>query len=154
MPNFADILTKAAETTERPPLAPKGTYQFVVTALPKKVDRKSANGNFEVLDFPMRGVAPTDDVDMDELKAYGEPKNIVVRKSFLFNTDDEAAFAQTEFNMKEFLTKHLGLDESLSYKELMNAAVNKKCLGILDYRPDASNPEVLYHDLKKTAPIE
>lgn len=153
MPNFADILTKAAETTERPPLAPKGTYVFQVTGLPKKTDRRTPNGSFEVIDIPMRGVRPTDDVDSDDLKAYGEPKNIVVRKSFLFNTEDEAAFAQTEFNLREFFITHLGLDPSLSYKELMNQCVHKECLGVLDYRPNAENPEILYHELKRTAPI-
>lgn len=151
MPNFSDILSRAAETIERPPLAPKGTYVFVVTGQPKKQERKE----FEVLDFPLRGVAPSDDVDSDDFKEYGgKADNIVVRKSFLFNTTDQAAFDQTLFNMKNFLVEHLGLDPSLSIKELINASVNKKCLGVLDYRADNTNPEIMYHNLGKTAPLE
>lgn len=152
--SFADTLQKTAETIERPPLAPKGTYVFVVTGQAKKTDRNSPNGSFEVIDIPLKGVRPTEDVDADDLKAYGSPNSILVRKSFLFNTQDEAAFRQTEFNLKEWLTTHLGQDPSLSIKELMNGMVNKQCLGVLDYRPDASNPEIMYHDLKKTAPID
>lgn len=154
MPSFADILTKAAETVERPPLAPKGTYTFAIISLPKKRDLNTPNFKGEVIDIPMRGVSPTDDVDLKELKEYGDPKNIVVRKSFLFNSEDPAAFAQTEFQFVEFLTIHLGQDPKLSIKELMNTCVNKKCLGILDYRPNAENPEQMFHDLKKTAPLE
>jgi hypothetical protein len=152
MPNFADILTKTADTIERPPLGPKGTYVFVVTGQAKKQDRKE----YEVLDFPLKAVSAADDgtVDPDDLKAYGNPNGIIVRKSFLFNTTDENAFRQTEFQLKEWLTKHLGQDEGLTMKELMSGAVNKKCLGVLDYRPNAENPEIQYHDLKKTAPLE
>lgn len=150
MPNFGDILTKSAEKIERPPLPPKGTYVLVVNKAPTKTDRK----NFEVLDFQMKAVRPTEDVDLDELKAYGSPNNILVRKSFLFNTEDEAAFKQTEFNLRNFLVEHLGLDASLTIKELMGMSVNKQCLGVIDYRPNEDNPEIVYTDLKRTAPLE
>ncbi len=150
MRRVSEILSKPAVSIERPPLPPKGTYVLAVQGQPKKTDRKE----YEVLDFTMKGVRPTDDVDTDELKAYGAPSNIIVRKSFLFNTQDEAAFRQTEFNLKEWLTRHLGQDETLTLKELINGAANKQCLGVIDYRPNAENPEIMYPDLKKTAPIE
>lgn len=153
--SFADTLQKTAEDIERPPLAPKGTYVFAVTGLAKKTDRNNANGSWEVIDIPLKGIrAGGEDVDAVELSAYGSPNSIVVRKSFLFNTQDEAAFRQTEFALKEFLTVHLGQDPKLSMKELMNGIVNKQCLGVLDYRPNADNPEIMYHDLKKTAPLD
>lgn len=150
MPNFSDILTRSAETIERPPLAPKGTYHMVVSGQAKKTERKE----FEVIDFPMKAVRPTEEVDADDFKAWGgKPDSITVRKSFLFNTTDQIAFDQTLFAMKSWLTDHLSLDPTLSIKELMNAAVNKQCLGVLDYRPDSSNPEILYYNLSKTAPF-
>lgn len=152
MPSFSEILTKTAESIERPPLPPKGTYFLVVTGQAKKTDRKE----YEVIDFPLKAVRPTEDVDAEGLAAYapsGKLDSIQVRKSFLFNTTDEAQFKQTEFNMREFLVTHLGLDPSLTMKELMNMAVNKQCLGVIDYRPDGNNPEIMYTDLKKTAPI-
>jgi hypothetical protein len=150
MPSFSDVLSKAAETIERPPLPPKGTYVFVVNGQPKTQERKE----YEIPEFQLKGVRPTEDVDTDELKAYGSPANIIVRKSFLFNTTDEAAFKRAEFNLREFLVKHLGMDGSLTIKELMTMANGKQCLGTIDYRPDQNDPEVMYADLRKTAPIE
>jgi hypothetical protein len=150
MPNFGDILTKTAESIERPPLPPKGTYVLVVTKAPDKQDR----GEYEAVDFPMKAVRPTEDVDADELKAFGSPNNILVRKSFLFNTKDEAAFKNTEFNLRNFLVEHLGLPADLTLKELMTMSVGKQCLGVIDYRPNKENPEIIYTDLKRTAPLE
>lgn len=150
MPSFSDVLSKAAESIERPPLPPKGTYVFVVQGQPKTNERKE----YEVVDFQLKGVRPGEDVDADDLKAYGSPANIIVRKSFLFNTTDEAAFKRAEFNLREFLVTHLGMDAGLTIKELMTMANGKQCLGTIDYRPDQENPEVLYVDLKRTAPIE
>ncbi len=46
---------------------------------------------------------------MDELKKYGDVKSIRVRRSFLFNTKDDNEFDQTLFQMKEWLTKTLGV---------------------------------------------
>lgn len=154
MPSFNEVLTKAAETIERPPMPPKGTYVLAVAGQPKP-PRESKQ--WEVLDIQMRGVRPdmnAGDVDLDELKAYGDPKNIIVRKSFLFDTTDNAAFANTEFQLREFLVKHLGLDGSLTIKELLAMSVNKQCIGVIDFRPDAEDPERVYVDLKRTAPLE
>lgn len=154
MPNFNEVLAKSAESIERPPLPPKGTYVLAVAGQPKP-PRESKQ--WEVLDIQMRGVRPdaaAGDVDMDAYKAYGDAKNILVRKSFMFDTTDEASFANTQFQLKEFLTKHLGLDGSLSIKELLALAVGKQCLGVIDFRPDDNDPERVYVDLKRTAPIE
>lgn len=153
MPSFSDILTKTAESVERPPLPPKGTYVLVITGQPKKTDRKE----YEILEFSLKGVRPdanAADVDMEELQKYGAASNIICRKSFLFNTTDEAQFKQTEYNLRQFFESHLKLDPTLTMKELMNAAVGKQCLGYIDYRPDQENPEVMYVDLKRTAPLE
>lgn len=153
MPKFAEILTKSAESIERPPLPPKGTYEFAITGLPKTRDIESSKFKGEVCDFPVRGVAPREDVDAGELKAYGAAKNIVTRHSFMFNGEDENEFQRSEFALKEFLTTHLGQDPKLSMKELLNGAVNKHFLAVVDYRPDTNNPEVLFINLTKTAPV-
>lgn len=151
MPSFSDVLTKTAESIERPPLAPKGTYVLVVTGAPKKRDSKQ----WEIVDFPMQGIRPTEDVDLDEFKAFGgNAKNVLCRKSFLFDTSDENAFARTQADMRDFLTLHLGLDPKLTIKELISMAPNKQCLGVIDWRPNEDNPEIVYIDLKKTAPVE
>ncbi len=152
--DFDAIMNKVADTVERPPLAPLGDYVFKVDKLPDPPrDLKSEKGEWKVVEFPMSGVRATDEVDADMLKAYGEPKNIRVRKSFLFDVNDAAAAAQTEYNMKEFLTKHLGLDGSMTLKEQVNASVGQQCIGALRYRADANDKSVQYHDLGRTAPL-
>jgi len=154
VPNLDYIMDRAAESVERPPLAPLGDYVFQVTALPETRELTSPKGSWDVLEFPLQGVRPTDDVDPDLFKAYGEARNIRVRKSFLFTKDqsDKAAIEQTTFNLKTFLVDHLGGDPSLTIKELINSAVNKQCIGTLRYRA-GDDPTVQYHDLGKTAPL-
>lgn len=150
MPKFSDILTKSSESIERPPLPPKGTYEFVITGIPKTREMKG----FESVDFPVQAVSATEDVDEDELGAWGDLKKnkVTARVSFMFNTEDENEFANSEFRFTEFLTVHLGQDPA-SLKELMNGAVNKRFLGTLDYRPDRDDPERMYTQIRKTAPI-
>jgi hypothetical protein len=153
MPKFAEILTKSAESIERPPLPPKGTYEFVITAQAKTRDIESDKFHGEAVEFPVRGVNAMEDVDSAELKAYGAPKNIVTRHSFMFNGTDENEFQRSEFALKEFLVTHLGQDPKLSMKELMNGAVNKHFLAYVDYRPDGRNPDNLFVNISKTAPM-
>lgn len=150
MPKFSDILTKGSETIERPPLPPKGTYEWIVTGIPKTREA----GAFETVDIPVQAVAASEDVDANELAAWGDLKKnkIVSRVSFLFNTEDENEFANTEFRFTEFLTQHLSQDDA-SIKELMSSAPNKRFLGELDYRPDKNDPERLYVNIRKTAPV-
>jgi hypothetical protein len=152
MGRFSDILSKRAEDIKAPPLPPRGTYVFVVNGLPKLVERKG----FDVIDIPLKGVRPTDDVDMDAFREYGgSATGIIVRKSFLFNTDptEEIAFQRTENDYKDFLQHHLGIPPG-TLKEMAGQVLNKQCLGVLDYRPDKEDPERIYTDLKKTAPLD
>lgn len=151
MPRFADVLDKTIESIERPPLGPKGMYVFRCRGTPKKNDRKE----YEVLDINAVAVRPADDsVPLDALQAYGDPQNILVKRSFFFATDDDAKFAAAEFQLRQFLEKTLGIDPSLSLKEALAAVPGREFIGELDYRPDDSNPDVLYHELKKSAPLE
>jgi len=155
--NFDEIASRVADTVERPPLAPIGTYVFVVTKLPTRRDVQDRNGGpgWEAIEYPLIAVRPTDDVDPDLFAAYGEAKNIRVTKNFMFTKDenDKAGFEQTMFNMKEFLVKHLGGDGSKTILELMNDSVNKQCLGVLGYRADTNDKSIQYHSLGRTAPL-
>lgn len=153
MPNLDYIMDQVADSVERPPLAPLGDYVFVITKLPDQRELTSDKGSWDIVEFPLQAVRPTDDVDPDLFKAYGEAKNIRVRKTFMFPKDDEAGQAQTAFNLKTFLVDHLGLTGSGSIKELVNQSVNKQCIGTLKYRADTNDKSVQYHELGKTAPV-
>ncbi len=158
MPDFNEIMGKTVEETQRPPLPPIGTYEMFVNKIPESRDIVSPKGSWNAIEFTFTATRALDDVDQDELREYGAPKQIMgLRRSFMFpkgNTpEDKTAFAQTEANLKDFLTKHLGIDPKLSYKEAFTVAVNKKCLGSVAHRQDPNNPENFYPDLKRTAPI-
>lgn len=153
MNNFDEILDKTLENVERPPLAPLGEYVFMVTKVPEIRDLESPKGSWKVVEFQCVGVRPTESVDPDLFRAYGEAKNIRVRNSFMFDKNDDAAAATTEFRLKTFLQDHLGIDSALSMKEAMNASVNKQFIGTLNYRADANDANVQYHNLAKSAPL-
>jgi hypothetical protein len=155
MVNFADALNTKASSIERPPLIPVGTYVAVVSKVPSI--ETIGDGKWDVLDFQMRLQAPQDDVDMDDLAAYGglNPSS-VLRQRFMFAKEDEAAFKRTLFNLKRFLQEHLKIDsdENTPLKELIDMSVNHQCLAYVKWRADKNDPELFYNEIAKTAPIE
>ena len=154
MPNFDEIANQVMDTVERPPLAPLGDYVFQVTKLPEPVrEITSDKGSWDALEFNLRGVRPTEDVDAELFAAFGDAKSIFVRKSFLFTKDeaDKAGYGNTLANLKDFLSIHLGIDSSLSIKEAINASVNKQCIGTLKYRTLPDGTQI--HDIGRTAPL-
>lgn len=153
--HFSEILDKSSEDVKRPPNAPVGTYIFQVAKVPEIGEIKSPKGEWDTITFQLQAIGVTEDVDQGELAAYGDVKNIRLRKQFMFTRDpgDSAGFQRTEFQLKEFLETHLGLGSG-NMKELMNAAVGKKCLGAVAPRQDPNDPNIWYDDLKRTAPLE
>lgn len=161
--NFDDIGSMTMENVTRPPLAPLGTYVFAVTKIPAWSDVDSEKGHWRSLTFMCRGVRPTEDVDMDAFQAFGDAKNILVNKSFMFtkDQDDKAGFDQTMFNLKQFLGD-AGLDlplvdpdgNGIPLNLLLNNSVNKQFLGVLKYRENKNNADEKFHDLGKTAPLQ
>jgi len=152
MGRFSQIAEKKMDEIEKPPLAPVGLYTVEVINDAEPVERPSASGNFEIVDFMLRGVEAVD-VDPEELEAFGPVKNMVASKSFIFNEDDETANARTEYNMKLFLTQHLGLSEDLSIAEAISEAKGAQCVAQISHRPD-KNSDDIYLNVKKTMAMD
>lgn len=152
MPNFGEILNKKATEVEKPPIPPQGTYRFTVTKVPEATE--SSSGEWDILNFQCQAVEPMDNVDMDDYN--GEVSGIRLRKSFLFNKNDEVEFQRTEYNLRTFLVNHLGLDEDLSLSELLNESKGAEFLGDVTWRED--NREGMegefQADIGRTAPVE
>lgn len=151
--NFMNVLDTKVGDVERPPLMPVGTYQWVV----KKIAMDSiANGEWDVVDFQLQCVGPTEDVDADEVSTYGEVKGRPMRHRFMFSTTDEANFKRSLFNLRRFIEEHLRVDgaAAMDLKEALANTVNHMCLGTIQWRPDKNNPEVQYDEIGRTAPIE
>lgn len=151
--NFRDIAKKKLEEVERPPLPPVGTYLWLVTKLP--VIETSADEKWDYVIFPVKIVAPTEDVDSDAINAYGDITKYQTTHRFIFDKNDPAKFAQTEFNLRRFLEEHLKCaDPSMSMTEAMNAAVNNQFLAPIVWRADKNDAELMHANIGRTAPTE
>lgn len=155
MVNFADALKTKAGAIERPPLLPIGTYSAIVSKVPTM--ETIGDGKWDTLDFMLRLQTAHDDVDQDSLKEYGGlGAQSVLRQRFMFNKEDEAAFNRTLFNLKRFLLDHLKIEgtDDTQLNELINNSVNHSCNVFVQWRPDKNDAEVIYAEIKKTAPLE
>lgn len=157
MPSFADALDRSMETIKRPPPAPLGNYVARVAQMPGET-RKTAGKDgqtYEILSFPMELIEPMDDVDTDDLEAFGKVAGTRVRNDFMFNTTpgEEGKFEGTLNRLKSFLG-HLGLDADRgTLKEAIAESVNAQCLVQISHRQDPNDAEVFYHEIARTAPL-
>lgn len=148
--NFAEALATKIGSIERPKLPPIGAYDFQIT----KVPAMNTRGEFDVVDFQCQAVAASDEVDADELTAYGPLKDVTARLSFLFDKNDEKNFKSSLFRIRTFLEEHVGCaDASMSLKEALSSSVNQRFRATTRIRADKNNPEVQYFEIDKTAPI-
>lgn len=157
MVDFTQALNVKVDEIERPPLPPVGHYIFKVSKPAQFGD--VGNGRFDTVDFMLQGVEAQDDVDTEALAEVGGPASINLRHRFMFNKGDDdeskANANRTLFNLRTFLEKHLGLDiEGVTLKEAIDQAVGMQCMANVQYRPDRDNPEVVYAEIGRTAPVE
>lgn len=153
MVDFASIASKKVEDVERPPLPPVGTYRWRVTKVPSQT--KSGDEQWEMVNFSCKVVEPMDNVELADYK--GDVANILLTKSFVFNTQDEAAFETTLYQLKQFCERHLRcVEEGMSVAEMLNASVNSEFLGDVVLRQDKRDEsgETFNAQIGRTAPVE
>ena len=81
MASFAEIANKKIADVERPPLPPVGNYRWQVTKAPQI--EETAGGQYTSISIPCKAVEAYDNVDTDDLSAFGEIKNVVSQVKFL-----------------------------------------------------------------------
>lgn len=153
MVDFASIASKKIEEVERPPLPPVGTYRFRVTKVPEST--KSQDEQWEFLRFNCRAIEALDNVETSDYP--GDIANIMLSKSFVFNSADEAAFETTLFQLRTFCEKHLNCTEpSMTVAEMLNASVNAEFLGDVKWQQDKRDQsgETFNAEIGRTAPVE
>lgn len=100
--DFASILDMPATDVERPKPLPAGTYYGVVQGLYEQGESAQKKTPFVRFNFAVQSVG--DDVDEDELKAFGDEGVIgKVIKSTYYTTPDSL------FRLTDFL-EHCGID--------------------------------------------
>lgn len=147
------VLNNTSDEVERAPLPPKGTFVVQVASLPTQREIISDKGEWDAIEFNLRGVRPTDDVDSDALREYGDTKNIFARFTVMFPRNDQAGIATAQERLERFVIEHLGIKGG-SMKEKLNNTVGKQCLATLDYQADRNDPDILRLRVKSTAPVE
>lgn len=158
MPDFNSVLSKPMADIERPKLIPPGTYVGMVTKIPDT--ETSPDGRWDFLTFNMRLIEAKEDVDPESLSAYGGiGAHSNTRRRFIFNrgtaAEDKAAFDRTLFDVKRFLIDHLKCaTETSDLKEGLNNSINQSCLVVMKWRADKNDPETMYAEVNKTAPID
>ena len=151
--NFSDIASKKVEDVERPPLPPVGTYRLRVMKIPES--KKSQDEQWEFLRFTCKVLEALDNVETADYP--GDINNIVLSKSFVFNSADEAAFETTLFQLRQFCEKHLRcVEEGMSIAEMINASVNSEFLGDVRWQQDKRDQsgETFNAEIGRTAPVE
>lgn len=153
---FADALNIKAENVERPVVHPKGTYLLQVSKPALFGDIKSKDGGeWDTVTFPCKALEPKDDVDPSDLAKAGGIKGFGGRVQFMFNKgssdEDKAAFQKTLYQMTRFLTEHLGIPQG-TVREMIDKANGMRFLGTVDHRADKEDKEIVYAEIKRTAP--
>ncbi len=153
MANFSEIANKKIADVERPPLPPVGMYRWQVTKTP--VIEDTAGGQYTSISFPCKAIEAYDNVDTDELSAFGGVKNVVSSVKFFYDNQDATKGAQTEFRIRQFLEKHCAIEgvEDMTIGEGMAKATNCFFDGEMKHRPDKNDPEMKYAEIGKTAPV-
>jgi hypothetical protein len=156
MPNFSEIGAKKQEDIVRPPLPPPGGWLFRITKPHEVRDVKSTSGDgreWESVEYNVRGVAPTADVDSDAAREFGDASKIMLRVSWMFDKQDAVAFQQTENQLKRFLVDHVKCwQDGMSLAEAMAAAVNQEFIGEVKWVQDKRDPDNWFANIGKTAP--
>lgn len=162
MTDFTEALNVKVDEIEKPPLPPQGHY---VMQVGQKIVYGEASSNkdgtqreWDTVEFSMKGVEPTQDVDPEALENFGGASAINLRNSFMFEKGDtpeiKAAFDRTLYQCKRFIEEHLGIDTAgMSLKEAIEQAKGAQCIGEVKYRPDPRDPENMFAELGRTAPL-
>lgn len=154
--DFNAALDVNTDEIPSPKLAPQGTYTFFVSKAPSVSTSK--NGEWTIVEFPIRGLAALDDVDEDALAEYGEPGNIVNRLSFMAPTDPEKENDQLKAldRIRKFLHRTLRIEEvpGKTLRQYFDEAANCQFIAQLIHDPSKDNPEEIYERVQNPVAVD
>lgn len=154
--DFLSALDTKAEEIEKPANLPQGTYTWMVSKVPST--SVSGNGEWNIVEFPIRVVAADTDVDEDELEVFGPVDGVMNRISFMAPTDPDKKneVERALWNIRQFLERTLKVDaeDGATLKEMMDAALNCQFLGQAVHEPRKNDPETIDVRVKNYAPLD
>ena len=153
MIDFAAALDQPANSIEKPPALPQGNYVWSVTKIPTQ--SQTSSGEWNIVEFTIVPVEATDDVDPEELEAFGSLRSGINRLPFMFPTDPskEADVKKGLYRLKQFMLKTLKVDlpEDESLRAFMDASVNCQFIGQAVWRMVEGET---YVDVKNTVALD
>jgi hypothetical protein len=157
MMDFNSALDTQASAVEKPPVMPQGTYVWGVSKIPALSVSKS--GEWNIVEFPIRGVSAEDDVDPEELQAFGAATSAMNRISFMSPTEEgpegDASRAKMMYQLKRFMEETLRVDveDGATLREMMNASINCQFMAQAVWNPSDDGQET-YINVKNYAPLD
>ncbi len=143
--DFSSILSKAPSDVEKPKPLPVGSYVVVVRGQPKF--DKSTKKQTPYVEFTYGIMAPGEDVDSDDLKAYGPLADKTMRDTYYLTEN-------SLWRLKEMLS-NCGLDEDdyETMQEMVEATPGKQLM--INIKHEASQDgTAVFANVGSTAPVE
>jgi hypothetical protein len=151
--NFADIANKKLDELEKPKNPPVGTYVVVCNKVP--VLGTLPGDEWDTVDFPMKVIAATEDVDQDAIAEFGDVTKIYLRHRFMISKTDENEFNKGVDQVRRFCEEHVkSATPDMSLSEAMNSVVNQQVLASVVWKADKKNPEIMHANVGRTAPVD
>ncbi len=159
MARFSDLLDRKAEDIERPPLLPIGIYSARITK-PHSISEIKGKADpsklYERLEFPC-AIADAIEVDEEDLEAFGTVTNTPLQGiNWLLDTDEEEINKRemTLFRIKTFLVGCGAMNDEDELGTGLANAVGCEFAVEIAHRPDPTNPDNTYLDVKKTMSLD
>jgi hypothetical protein len=149
-PNFGTILDRPASEFKRPKPLPVGTYVCVVQDLPRR-DKSTKKGT-EFVEFTLKPVEASSDVDEEDLKAMGGFTNKTLRVTFWLTED--AAWRLSKFLVDDLQIEAEDEDgEEKSLNQMCSEVVNRQVLAYVKHQA-SDDGTTTYAQVSTTAPVE
>ena len=144
MNSFADILKTKGTTVEAPKPIPVGSYQAVIDTNPSIDPEKG------IVDFSVKLLMAKDDVDSQSLSDYGPINGATIRMTRWFVAKEPADQPRTDYGNKRFFVDTLGIDESLSFGEMIAQAPGRQLIVTIKHAPSKDGTQ-MYANIGQTA---
>lgn len=144
--SFADILNRPATEVEAPKPLPVGTYLASVKGLPEF--NKVGQQDRDVADFTLVLIQAEDDVDAEDLEAYGKTIQGREMRARFFLTEDAL------YRLKDFMEK-CGIDVTDKKKtlaQLINDVPGSQVKVYVTHRPNQDGSQI-YNEIKSYAGV-
>ena len=156
--NFLDVLNTRAGEIEKPKVFPVGTYCWKVNKAHKEgTAGQGAWNTVEIPIIPFASHEASNDVDQEELAAFGSLNSAANTIRFMFSTDPAKSgdVERTAYQLKKFLLDVLRVDgdDDSTIKELLARAVGCEFVAQAHHRVDGER-DTTFVDVKNWMPME